>query len=93
MLSQTDFIGCSNLYECEVEAIAEHEHVPMPVAVVIGENLLASEEGIVCLHKMVIEDLELAIKCGDRVKARKFAETYKFVSEKHPLATNSQIKH
>ena len=28
MLSMTDFIGCSNLYECEVEAIAEHEHVP-----------------------------------------------------------------
>jgi hypothetical protein len=58
MLSQTDFVGCSSLHECVIEAIAEHEHVPMPVAVVIGENLLTSKEGIVCLHKMVLEDIE-----------------------------------
>lgn len=93
MLSQTDFIGCSNLYECEVEAIAEHEHVPLPVAVVIGENLLTSQEGILCLHKMVLEDIEHAIECHDSEKALKFAKTYKFVSEKHPLVTTSQSRH
>ena len=42
MLAVNDFIGCSNLYECEVEAIAVHEHVPLPLAVVIGEVLLTS---------------------------------------------------
>jgi len=85
MLSMTDFIGCSNLYECEVEAIAEHEHVPMAVAVVIGENLLCSLEGVVCLHRMVAEDIQHAIECNDFDKARKFVETYKFVESKHPL--------
>ncbi len=93
MLSQTDFIGCSSLYECEVEAIAEHEHVPMAVAVVIGENLLTSQEGILCLHKMVIEDIEHAIECQDRDKALRFAETYKFVSQKHPLVPGSPSRH
>ena len=93
MLSQTDLIGCSSLYECEIEAIAEHEHVPMAVAVVIGENLLSTHEGVVCLHKMVIEDIEHALECQDPEKAMKFAKTYKFVSERHPLAPDSQSRH
>lgn len=85
MLSMTDFIGCSNLYECEVEAIAEHEHVPMAVAVVIGENLLCSEEGVCCLHRMVAEDIQHALEMHDLDKAVKFAKTYKFVESHHPL--------
>ena len=85
MLSLTDFIGCSNLYECEVEAIAEHEHVPLPVAVVIGEYLLADERGVCLLHQMVAEDIQQAIDDSDLPKARKFAETYHFVAQKHPL--------
>jgi hypothetical protein len=93
MLSQADFIGCSNLYECEVEAIAEHEHVPIAVAVTIGENLLSSQEGILSLHKMIIEDIEHAIECHDRDKALRFAETYKFVSERHPLMYCNQGRH
>lgn len=85
MLSLTDFIGCSNLYECEVEAIAEHEHVPLPVAVVIGEYLLADARGVCLLHQMVAEDIQQALDEGDLAKARKFAETYQFVTQKHPL--------
>lgn len=85
MLSVTDFIGCSSLHECEVEAIAEHEHVPFPVAVTIGENLLTSEEGVYLLHRMVAEDIQMAIDNNDLEKACKFAETYKFVETKHPL--------
>ena len=85
MLSLTDFIGCSNLYECEVEAIAEHEHVSMAVAVVIGENLLCSANGVCYLHQMVAEDIQHAVDCNDLDKARKFVETYKFVQAKHPL--------
>ena len=85
MLSASDFIGCSNLYPCEVEAIAEHEHVSLPVAVVIGESLLNSEEGICLLHKMVAEDIQYAINANDLEKAFKFSETYKFIELKHPL--------
>lgn len=85
MLSITDFIGCSNLYECEVEAIAEHEHVPLSVAVVMGEYLLSDERGVCLLHQMVAEDIQRAVDDGDLAKAKKFAETYKFVAKKHPL--------
>ena len=85
MLSITDFIGCSNLYECEVEAIAEHENVPLPVAVVIGEYLLQDPRGVCLLHQMIAEDIQHAIDEGDLAKAQKFAETYKVVAQKHPL--------
>ena len=85
MLAINDFIGCSNLYECEVEAIAEHEHVPIPLAVVIGEVLLTSPEGVCELHRMVADDIQHAVDEGDLKTALKFAETYKFVAERHPL--------
>lgn len=85
MLSITDFIGCSNLYECEVEAIAEHEHIPLPAAVVMGEYLLTDERGVCLVHQMIAEDIQQAIDDGDLVKAQKFAETYKFVARTHPL--------
>lgn len=87
MLSITDFIGCSSLYECEVEAIAEHEHVPLTLAVVIGEHLLANgEEGVCVLHQMVAEDIQHALDEKDLPKAMHFAETYEFVSKNHPLS-------
>lgn len=85
MLAINDFIGCSNLYECEVEAIAEHEHVPLPVAVVIGEVLLTSPEGVCELHRMVAEDIQHAVDIGDLDAAMKYADTYNFVAQKHPL--------
>ena len=85
MLAINDFIGCSNLYECEVEAIAEHEHVPLPVAVVIGEVLLTSPEGVCALHRFVAEDIQHAVDKGDLQAALKCAETYTFVAQKHPL--------
>lgn len=85
MLSITDFIGCSNLYECEVEAIAAHEHVPMSAAVVIGEYLLSDERGICLLHQMVAEDIQQAVDDGDLARAKQFAETYQVVAKRHPL--------
>ncbi|WVH09183.1 MAG: hypothetical protein EoVTN8_518 [Fluviibacter phosphoraccumulans EoVTN8] len=80
MLAINDFIGCSNLYECEVEAIAEHEHVPMPVAVVIGELLLSSLQGVCELYRIVVEDIQHAVDQGALQSALKFAETYQFVA-------------
>jgi hypothetical protein len=75
MLAINDFIGCSNLYECEVEAIAEHEHVPLPVAVVMGELLLSSPQGVCELHRIVAEDIQHAVDQGDLQSALKFAES------------------
>lgn len=85
MLALNDFIGCSSLYECEVEAIAEHEHVPLPVAVVIGEVLLTSPEGVCKLHQIVAEDIQHAVDEGDLQSALKFAKTYEVVAQRHPL--------
>lgn len=85
MLALNDVIGCSSLYECEVEAIAEHEHVPLPVAVVIGEVLLTSPEGVCKLHQIVAEDIQHAVDEGDLQSALKFAKTYEVVAQRHPL--------
>ncbi|MGV0952713.1 MAG: hypothetical protein ACOYBR_00200 [Fluviibacter sp.] len=87
MLSMTDLIGCSSLYDCEVEAIAEHEHVSLPIAIGIGEILLGSPEGVCMLHQMVAEDIQHAVDEHDLGKALRFAETYKLVERRHPLPT------
>ena len=85
MLSMQDVIDYCDLECGEIEAIAEHEHVPLPVAVVMGELLLSSPQGVCELHRIVAEDIQHAVDQGDLQSALKFAETYQFVAQKHPL--------
>ena len=85
MLSTTDFIGLSNLYECEVEVIADHEHVSLATAVLIGEQLLTSDHGVCMLHLMVAEAIQAAVDDHDVLKAKRFADAYAVVKKRHPL--------
>ena len=61
MLSMNDLLGYSDLDQSEIEAIAEHEHIPLPIAVELGEQLLGSTKGLRKLHLMVIENMQHAI--------------------------------
>ena len=89
MLALNDFIGCSNLYECEVEAIAEHEHVPMTVAAEISQVLLCTPEGVCQLHTMIIENMQHALDCGQLDHEQRLVDTYSHLQRTHPLSTQS----
>jgi hypothetical protein len=51
----------------------------------MGELLLSSPQVFCELHRIVAEDIQYAVHEGDLQAALKFAETYQFVSQMHPL--------
>lgn len=86
MLCLEDCCDFCELDMCEVEMIAEHEHVPVIVATEIATNLLQTPEGVLELHRMMLEDIELADAHGYRNKAQDFRMAYQHFSASHPVS-------
>ena len=70
MLSLDDCIAMSGLTEDEVAIIAEHERVPMMVAVELGSTLLTTAKGVFALRCYIADVLEQAKLAGNRDKTR-----------------------
>lgn len=88
MLSLQDVLDYCDLDKGEIEAIAEHEHIPMPVAAELGENLLGSPEGVLKLHSMIIENMEHALQGGRFQHVTELAGTYQHLQRTHPLPSS-----
>ena len=69
MLTLKECIDWSGLEEEEIEAIAEHEHIPDLAAVELGHYLLATPEGRRRIKVMLADDLDRASACGNRQHA------------------------
>jgi hypothetical protein len=57
MITIEDCIGLSGLTEEEVDAIAEHEHLPEIVAAELGSYLVATEVGQSEIRRMIENDI------------------------------------
>ncbi len=83
MLTIEDCIELCDLTEDEVQAIAEHEHIPMIVAAELGNYLCRSPEGVPRLRRFILDDIEEARRAGNnerelrlRLTLRHFIRTY-----------------
>lgn len=85
MLSLKDCIDFCDLDGSEIEAIAEHEHIPVIVAAELSNELLKTPEGVCCLHNMVLDNLNHALAHGDQEKALRFTLAYQHLKATHPL--------
>lgn len=85
MLSMQDVIDYCDLERGEIEAIAEHEHIPVVVAAELSEQLLCSPQGVCRLHSMIIENMEHAMQCGEYQHVKELSETYKHLQRTHPI--------
>ena len=85
MLCLDDCLDFCELESDEVDAIAEHEHVPVIVAAEIGSELLKSDLGVVQLHTMILEDIEIALAHGRTEHAQELAMTYRHFQNAHPV--------
>lgn len=85
MLSMQDCLGFCELTEEEIEAIAEHEHVPEIVAAELGEDLLRSPEGIHLIRHYIREDMEHARAHGHPAKAERLHRILDHFDTAHPL--------
>ena len=88
MLSIQDVIDYCDLERGEIEAIAEHEHIPMCIAAELSEALLATPEGVFRLHTMIIENMQQALDAGHYEHVRDLAKTYEHLQRTHPLPTH-----
>lgn len=85
MLSFQDVIDYCDLDLGEIEAIAEHEHIPMTVAAEMSEVLLCSPEGVCRLHSMIIDNMQHALDTGHYDHAQNLAQTYQHLQRSHPI--------
>jgi len=84
MVTLQDCIGLSSLSESEVDAIAEHEHVPEMVAVELGCWLARTPEGQQRILWMIEDDISLARVHGNTTHAGELLDVKTHYLESHP---------
>ena len=84
MITFDDCLAFCDLTEEEIDAIAEHEHLPKTVALEMGSHLIRGPEGEVRIQRIILEDISAAHQRGDLVHAARLKETLRRFVEQHP---------
>ncbi len=71
MLTLKDCLGFCELTEDEIEAIAEHEHLPEIVAIELGQYLVHLPKGQNAIRQIIRDDIRVAEARGDGSHAAK----------------------
>src|SRR3712207_5397995 len=86
MLSMEDCIALSALTREEIDAIAEHEHLPPIVAAELGTHLLRSPTGVVEICMMIDDNIRMATARGHVRHAAELKLTLERFLERHSPA-------
>ena len=86
MLTIEDCIALSDLTEAEIDAVAEHEHIPAIVATELGHYLIETPDGVPALKRIIIDDIEAARARGDEKHALQLRLVLRAFVESHPEA-------
>jgi hypothetical protein len=84
MLTYNDVLSLSDLTEDEIEAIAEHEHIPEICAAEFGYYLVHSERGVPLLRRIIMDDIAAARAAGDERKVLKLRMVLTHFIRSHP---------
>lgn len=85
MITIEDCIGLCGLTREEVEAIAEHEHIPEAAATAMGTYLVHLQQGPEIIRDMIRDDIRLAMEHGHRQHAANLLGTLRAFVAMHPL--------
>ena len=86
MISKDDIIGMCDLDLEEVDAIAEHEHVPEVVAAALGDYLLHQIHGAERVRDMIVDDIRAAMDRRDPSHASSLCTALQHFLTTHPCA-------
>lgn len=64
MLSFEDCVAFSKLTTEEIEAIAEHEHIPAIVAAEYGNYLITGPDGSQRIRRIILEDIQASAEAN-----------------------------
>jgi hypothetical protein len=84
MLSYEDCVALADLTEEEVEAIAQHEHLPEIVAAELGSYLVHDPEGVPKIKRIILDDIEEAKRRGDKQQTARLKLVLRHFVEMHP---------
>jgi hypothetical protein len=84
MLTLQDCVAMSGLDEAEVDAIAEHEHLPPIIAAELASYLEGRPGGTPAIRQMILDDIEAAAARGDDVQVLKLRLVLRRFCETHP---------
>ncbi|TVQ54961.1 MAG: hypothetical protein EA355_10815 [Rhodobacteraceae bacterium] len=86
MIALEDCMAMCGLTREEIDAIAEHEHIPELAAAALGDYLLHTERGAHEIYAMIRDDIRHAIGAGDAVHARQLVAALSHFLKEHPGA-------
>ncbi len=84
MLTYQDCVELSDLTEEEIEAIAQHEHLPEMAALELGSYLVHSADGVPMIKRIILEDIEEERRRGDAEKVLQLKLVLKHFVDTHP---------
>lgn len=86
MISKDDILGMCDLDEDEIDAIAEHEHIPEVAAAALGDYLMHQARGVEQVHAMIVDDIRAAMARADGPHAASLYRTLQHFLAGHPMA-------
>jgi hypothetical protein len=85
MITIQDCLALSDLTEEEIDAIAEHEHLPEIVAAELGNYLIHRPGGIHHIWSMIRDDIATARLRGDQRHAHRLSLVLMHFCREHPV--------
>ena len=84
MLGLQDIIGMCQCTEEEIRAVAMHENIPDAIATELAEYLIRGEDGVPKIRKIIIDDIKMAKRSGNKEKEEQLNEVLKHFVANHP---------
>ena len=84
MITIEDCLALSDLTEGEIDAIAEHEHLPEIVAAELGNYLAHLPGGLQNIRSMIRDDIAAARLRGDQRHAHRLSLVLMHFCREHP---------
>lgn len=84
MLTFEDCLGLCDLTEEEIDAVAQHEHIPEMAAMELGEYLIHSDDGVRLIKRMILDDIAAAQRHKDIERVLCLKLTLKHFVDTHP---------
>ncbi len=84
MLSFEDCIALCGLTEEEIDAIAQHEHIPELPAAELGATLLRRPDGVARIRAMILDDIAEAQRRRNYARSARLKLVLRHFVECHP---------
>jgi hypothetical protein len=84
MLTFEDCLGLCDLTEEEIDAIAQHEHIPELAALELSRYLVQRPDGAHVIKRMILDDIEDAQRHDDMQRMLCLKLTLKHFVDTHP---------